>query len=225
MIKYDVALYGNLVLDTFETGKEYNTHQYGGIGNIERHLRKINPSLNIKVLPFWKGYALFHTNRNATKLVDAHLNDMQFFQRPIEARWSHLSYANCVGDKVYSMRFNSMDVSPSGGRLKEITTDIAFRNRGYNPYHRDSFVWNYITHDEGGSILTTKEDNFVVRHPKLKLRFTVGAGDMLVAEVINAMLPDPDRPINEILRKCHSNVIKELKNEQADFTVAGRRKS
>jgi hypothetical protein len=138
----------------------------------------------------------------------------------VNAKWHHLSYANCVGKYAYVIKYNSMDVSPSGGKMSPITTDIAFRNVGFNPYHPDSFVWNYVTHHAGGSILTAGKENYEVRHRTFKMGFTVGAGDMLVAEVINMLLPDPERPLKEILKQCHKNVVKELRNEQADFASA-----
>jgi len=224
MTKYDVALYGNLIYDRFCFEGDWDLSQTGGIGNIARHLKKINPALKVKMVPLWKGYAVFHVNCT-THLNSVNMNEFEQKFEDVDAQWHHLSYANCVGNYAYVRPYNSMDVSPSGGKMLPVTTDIAFRNTGFNPYHPDSFVWNWITHHEGGSILSTKEQNFEVRHRKLKLGFTVGAGDMLVAEVINAMLPDRDRPVADILKKCHSNVVKELKREQAYIASAGSRKS
>lgn len=227
MTKYDVALYGNLIYDRFCFDDNRDFSQTGGIGNVARHLKKINPALKVKIVPLWKGYAIFHVNC-VTKLDGVNMNEFDEGNNNLEgidAAWHHLSYANCVGKYAYARHYDSMDVSPSGGRMLPITTTVAFRNVGFNPYHPDSFVWNYITHHEGGSILSTFTGSAEVRHRKLKLGFTVGAGDMLVAEVINELLPDPGRPMEEIIKKCHSNVVKELKREQAYIASAGSRKS
>lgn len=217
-MKYDVAIYGNLVRDTFCIG-DNKICRMGGIANVQRHLNKIAPELNVALVPIFKGHAIFAVHPDQTELLHAEMNDRECKWREVDALWSHLAYANSCGDSIYGHYWDSVDVSPSGGELKHLAASVAFRNTGANPYARGSNICNYIVHSPRGSMTMCGSKWHVSNHKKHDFHFTVGAGDMLAAEVINSILKNPEVPLYKLMRQCHHNVIEELKNEQTMFTT------
>ena len=95
---YDIALYGHLVLDTIKENTK-KTHDVGGIVNVWRALKNMDPTLDIYVCPSNIGTSIITIDKkNSQRTSESKLNGVDVKIKPEPAVISHIAYINEIDD-------------------------------------------------------------------------------------------------------------------------------
>ena len=221
---YDVALYGHITLDRiFNDFKKDQT--IGSIGNVWKHLNKLNPLLSLYIEPTDVGEALIFINQKTSERASI-ANLSLFTKSPTlkKSNWSHILYLNQLEDPSFIRDIQSRIISADicrGEPIKdlEVLRDIDFlflsdEDEFLSPKDILKFVKiGLILHDPSGSTYYGK-DGTVLRN-KVEIVDNVnvlGCGDMLAAGFINYYLLQND--IGSSLRRSHEEITKVLMNQK-----------
>jgi len=95
---YDIALYGHLVLDTVKENSK-SAHDVGGIVNVWRALKNMDPTLDIYVCPSSIGTSTITIDKeNSQRTSESKLNGVDVKIKPAPAVISHIAYINEIDD-------------------------------------------------------------------------------------------------------------------------------
>jgi len=95
---YDIALYGHLVFDTVKENPKTN-HNIGGIVNVWRSLKDIDPTLDIYVCPSNIGTSTITIDKdNSQRTSESKLNAIGVDVKVQPALISHIAYINEIDD-------------------------------------------------------------------------------------------------------------------------------
>lgn len=213
----DFALYGHLVFDTIVSNKiEFNT---GGIANVWRSLKTINPNYTIHIAPTNIGYSTIQIDTvKCTRESDSDLNSISIYPETRVSRISHIAYINEIKDLSFIQNLRGI-----------VCADVCSGSR------IDSDVLEYIDY-----LFVSEEDlNLINNFKKIKGRIVVhspqrsyylngyeykgtllsnlnvlGAGDFFAAYYMHCLLNN--ETINHCLALAHKKTTNYLrvKNEK-----------
>ena len=95
---YDIALYGHLVFDTIKENPK-TKHDIGGIVNVWRALKNMDPTLDIYVCPSNIGTSTITIDKdNSQRTSESKLNAIGVDIKIQPALISHIAYINEIDD-------------------------------------------------------------------------------------------------------------------------------
>lgn len=221
---YDVALYGHITLDRiFNNFKKDQT--IGSIGNVWKHLNKLNPLLSLYIEPTDVGEALIFINEKTSERASI-ANLSLYTKKPLlkKSRWSHVLYLNELKDASFIKDIESEIISADvcrGDSIQDLeilkSVDFLFlsdEDEFSSPENILEFVRvGLILHDSSGSIYYGKDGTVIRNEVKIVDNVNVlGCGDMLAAGFINYYLKFGD--IDSSLRESHKEITKVLTNQK-----------
>ncbi len=196
----DVAVYGNLVIDTVIDGD--TTYQtLGGIANVWDGFRKSDSNLLIEMVPTEEGSSLIHINRNnSTRISKSNLYERSRNPRVVNARAYYVGYLNELVDVEFMEKFDTnstifADVCSgkklNAKRLGKVNV-LFVSDTDYDSVVSDSLMDNdhllTVVHGPSHSF-NSRGDTFVLpEEMKVKNCNVLGAGDWFAANYINAYL-------------------------------------
>jgi hypothetical protein len=219
----DVSLYGHLTLDRVFSRKD-SYCSVGSLGNVWKHLNKINPALNIGLNPTELGEALIYVDVDKCERASV-ANLSNFVSEPEihPSRWSHILYLNELTDVSFVPKISEGIVSAdlcAGASLQDLSVlshlDFLFIS------DEDLFMdllelgklvkGSVILHHSGGSKWT--DGKTVKTHTITKLANVnvLGCGDMFASLFINNYLSG-EADISSIIKQCHDGITSILKNQ------------
>lgn len=209
----DFGLYGHLVFDTIWDTKVH--HDIGGIANVWKALKQINPKADIHVSPTNIGYSTITIDREKSdRISNSDLNATEVLPTIIDAKVNHIAYLNeiknpffirhltgivcadiCTGNSLDDELLDMIDVLfVSEEDLRLIKTPA--RIKGLIVVH--SPKKSYFFHNKYGCIGEYVNGLYVL-----------GAGDYFAAKFMSSMLNNsiPER----CLKDAHNATTKFLK--------------
>ena len=221
---HDVALYGHLTLDRiFDNFKK--DCSIGSIGNVWKHLNKLNPNLKIYVEPTDIGEAMILVNRDTNERASIANLSLRYRKPTLKkSKWNHIMYINELNDISYIKNIKSGIVSADvcRGRIIEDLSilkhvDFLFlsdEDEFCDPNRICKFLRKglILHHSLGSSFYHNtgkKIDNFKVK--QIDGVNVLGCGDMLVSGFIDYYLKHQDT--SRALQGSHDAISKYL-NEQ-----------
>lgn len=221
---HDVSLYGHLTLDRIFINDKKDA-SVGSMGNVWKHLNRINSSLGINLEPTSLGEALIMVDTNKCERASiANLNQSTRTPLVERSRWSHILYLNELPDHSFIPQISAGIVSADICRGKTLNNldvlkyvDFLFISdedlfMKISELHK--FVkGDIILHYKSGSICYTKSGAQLKTEAELVENVNVlGCGDMFAAAFINAYLCHND--LKSSIRDAHDSVSRYLKGKQ-----------
>jgi len=197
---HDVSLYGHLTFDRlFVNDKKDAT--VGSMGNVWKHLNRINPTLGINLEPTSVGEALIMIDTNKCERASiANLNLQQRAPLVEPSRWSHILYLNELPDTSFISEITTGVISADicrGRTLSDLSIlkyidflfisdeDLFMEVSDLQQYVKGTIILHY----KSGSLCYTKgADRVKTTTPVIEDVNVLGCGDMFAAAFINAYM-------------------------------------
>ena len=185
---YDIALYGHLVFDTIkETPK--TKHDIGGIVNVWRALKNMDPTLDIYVCPSNIGTSTITIDKeNSQRTSESKLNAIGVDVRIQPALISHIAYINEIDDLSFMKDMTGLifaDVCSGREINKEAYKYLNYIFVSEEDKHllRDieEFKGTVITHSPMTSYNSKGETFTLDKEQYIKGANVLGAGDFYAA--------------------------------------------
>jgi hypothetical protein len=211
---YDIALYGHLVLDSInDDGKTH--HEVGGIINVWKSLKYIDPKLNIYVCPTNIGSSnIFIDRKNSFRDCKSNLNELSIDVKIQYAKINLISYINFIDDLNFIQGLKGLicaDVCSGKKYTLENTLDYLFVSEEDIYIVNESDYRNKIViHSPIHSYI--KNSNIKVNNDEYLQNINpLGAGDFFAAYYIYCLLNN--KSDNDCLKESQIQTTKFLKDK------------
>lgn len=214
----DIALYGNLTIDTVIKDNEVYK-SIGSIGNVWDAIIKLDQSKSVQIEPIEYGEALVYVDTtNGTKVSRPNLQLRYRTPTLLNAQWSHISYINRIRDLNFINSIRTSIISADIAGNVEFDFDILSHvdylfvaddeNKHLSTF-LDKVKTAVIVHSKTGSITYTTNGNVLHHHTTtLSGKNILGAGDYFAAAFIIDMLNGKD--LTASLNSAHFQTFRHL---------------
>lgn len=211
---YDIALYGHLVLDTIQDGTKIS-HEVGGIINVWKSLKLINPNLNIYVCPTNIGSSDIYVDRkNSFRQGKSNLNELSTEIRIKQAKINLISYINFIDDLNFINRLNGIICADiCSGKQFKLNNKIDYlfiSEEDIEAIDESNYTNKIIVHSPKSSYIKNKNIKFNSDEYLTNIN-PLGAGDFYAAHYIYSLLNNKDDI--SCIEESHRRTIKFLKDK------------
>ena len=210
----DVALYGNLDIDTIlDNGHTYT--DLGSIANVWQTLTELDPTMDVGLSPTDIGETLVYVDRTAGKRYFKHAKHNTRYQAKIfQSKIHHLMYLNKISDTSFIHKLDGIvtaDLCPGTPVDKKLLKHVDFLffadedvNNDFEDYVKATKGW-CIQHHSTGSTYSNGQKIKNYNLPKNKILNSVnvlGAGDCFASVFIKNII-DGQRNIDKLVSDAH----------------------
>ncbi len=214
MEKYDIALYGHLIIDTIFFSDFTKEHTLGAMGNIWEAIVKENSSLSLNLQPMALGEAIILVDeKRGSRLGRGRLNLKIRKASPQDAKWHHIMYLNQLDDVSFIEEIENglISIDMTAGKMKNLEmlkyVDYMFISDEDMFMDIDKLAslvrgW-VILHYPTGSIITNGKETFETKVKVIKNLNVLGAGDYFAGFFISNLVTHPTMDLGECARIAH----------------------
>lgn len=224
MKDFDISIYGHLCFDNIFDQFEYRS-AVGAMGNVWLHLKKINPTLRINLVPTDIGEALVVVDRQQNKRTSVSALSMytQYPKYFNSSTVNHVMYINQLSDLSFLQNVEGFIVADvCNGRRLNLQNEylkrinlllISDEDCIYSKKELLKTFKTVLLHKENGSILYVDGREKYFEAKVIKGVNVLGAGDKFAAHILAGLVEDL-HSLPKIIQNAHNCLTSYFLNEK-----------